>query len=242
MLQVNTASNYPDSISKDTPLCSTMERIEQRPSSSSSMKRERSAVSHDAPLKDEESQVQAVRRKVTLILEHRLSSRFSDEGKDKDKDQIKKIAKCLEQFLFQSSSSFAKYSDLSTLENRMGLVLTVKLQRRLLPVSTKRNRTQILIRTLGREKFTSGQDLVREIKLEKNKKVATMKCSGRGVCCSIPFRESLPRVVRDLFFETALLDAFERSSLERIPTFDWDVLMTDAEENLRAYKVWAHGK
>ena len=223
MLRVNTASNYPAFISKDT-LC-TMEHIEQRPSSS--MTRERSArASHDA-LKDEESQeVQAVRIKVTLVLEHRLFSRFS--GKGKDKEQIKKIAKCLEQFLFQSSSSFAVYSDLSTLENRIRLELTVKLQRRL-TMSTKRNRTQILVKTLGRGKYIRVQDLVREIKLEKNKKVATMKCSG-GVC-SIPFRGSLPQVVRDLFFETALLDAFERSSLEKIATFDWDVLMTNAEDN-----------
>ena len=107
-------------------------------------------------------------------------------------------------------------------------------------MSTKQNRTRILIRTLGVEKYARVQDLVGEIKLEKNKKVTTMKCSG-GVC-SIPFRGSLPRVVPDLFFETALLDAFERSSLEKIAKFDWDVLMTNAEDNLRAYKVWAHGK
>jgi hypothetical protein len=212
-----------------------MEKIEQMPTSS--MKRERSArYSHDA-LRDEESQVQGVRSQVTLVLEHRLYSRFS--GKVKNTDQIKKIAKCLEQFLFQSSSSFSNYSDLSTLESRMCLELTVKLQRRL-TMSTKRSRTQILIRTLGKEKYIRLRDLVCEIKLEKNKKVATMKCSG-GVC-SIPFRGSLPRPVRDLFFETALLDAFERSSLERIATFDWNVLMTNAEDNLRAYKVWAHGK
>jgi hypothetical protein len=170
-----------------------MEQIEQRPSSS--MMRERSAASHDA-LKDEESQVQAVRSKVTLVLEHRLASRFS--GKGKDQHQIlKKLAKFLEQLLFQSSSSFAEYSDLSTLENRMRLELTVKLQRRL-TMSTKQNRTRILIRILGKKKFIRVQDLVVKIKLEKNKKVATMKCSG-GVC-SIPFRGSLPQVVRDLFF------------------------------------------
>ena len=213
-----------------------MEQIEQRPSSS--VTREQSARgSHDA-LKDEKSQVQAVRSKVTLVLEHRLFSRCS--GKGKDTDQIKKIAKCLERFLFQSSSSFAAYSDLSTLENRIRLELTVKLQRRL-TMSTKRNRAQILMKCLGREKYVRVQDLVGEIKSEKNKKVATMKCSG-GVC-SIPFRGSLPRVVRDLFFETALLDAFERSSLEKVATFDWDVLMINAEDNLRAYKAWAqHGK
>jgi hypothetical protein len=200
------------------------------------MKRERSAPSHDALKDEEENQVQAVRSKFTLVLEHRLASRFSGKGKDKDQ-VLKKLAKFLEQLLFQSSSSFAEYSDLSTLENRMRLELTVKLQRRL-TMSTKQKRTQILIQILGKKKFIRVKKLVATIKLEKNKKVATMKCSGE--VCSIPFRGSLPQVVRDLFFETALLDAFERSSLEKIAKLDWDVLMTNAEDNLRAYQVWTH--
>lgn len=76
-----------------------------------------------------------------------------------------------------------------------------------------------------------------------------MKCStgsrcptsGAGGACSISFEKDtvLPQPVRNLFFGTALLDAFEKSPVERIQQMDWNALVAQAEENLGAYSEWA---
>lgn len=79
-----------------------------------------------------------------------------------------------------------------------------------------------------------------------------MKCSTGSYCptlcarrgCSISFEKDtvLPQPVRNLFFGTALLDAFEKSPVERIQQMDWNALVAQAEENLGAYSQWAAGK
>jgi hypothetical protein len=180
---------------------------------------------------DKEKTELVVRTRITRILEDRLSN------SNKPSDQTTMAAKCLEQLLFQSASSFEIYQDLSTLDSRIRTVVAVKVQRRM-QASSKKNRSQVLRKTLGRARYAKALELVREIQLSKNQKVATMKCTG-GVCTR-PFRQSFPPVVRNLFFETALMDAFERSPVEKIPPMDWDGLITNAEENLRAYHQWSN--
>jgi hypothetical protein len=179
------------------------------------------------------NRVQAIRTKVTLILDDRLRSL----NKAPHDEIISQLAKRLEQLLFQSATSFESYCELPTLEPRLRIVLTVQLQRRL-SKSSKLNRGRILRKILGKAKFNRVQDLVRDIRLQKNKKVATMKCSGGT--CSLPFRQRLPQPVRDLFFNTSLLDAFERSPLENSPILEWDALIAAAEDNLQAYHEWAN--
>jgi hypothetical protein len=68
------------------------------------------------------------------------------------------------------------------------------------------------------------------------KKVATLKCNGQ--VCGRTFGSNLPPVVRRLYFETTLVQAFEKYSLERLGTLDWDILIEQAEQNLLDFKVW----
>lgn len=172
-----------------------------------------------------EAKVQAIRSKIVKHLEARM-------GKN---EQAAAAAKCLEQLLFQSSSSLDMYQDMSTLESRIQLVLAVKLQRRM-QKSSKKNRSQVLRKTLGKEQYLKTLQLVQEIKLCKNRKVATMKCTGGS--CSRPFRNSFPAPIKNLFFDTPLINAFERSPVDRIPSLNWAGLSSNAEENLRAYNEY----
>lgn len=184
-----------------------------------------------------EGKIQVIRGRIVGILEGRL--RDQSEGKQRS-ENIPNMAKGLEQLLFQSAFSDTSHCDLSTLDERIRLLLTVTIQRRLKNKSSnKRNRSQVLRKTLGKEKYFYIQNLVGDIRLQKNKKVATMKCCSEDGVCSIPFRKTLPRPVRDLFFDTALMDAFERSPLENVNKVNWDGLVKDAEENLQAYRNWA---
>ena len=104
------------------------------------------------------SHVQVIRKNVMSLLEARLADRFL-KGKCKAA-KIAQIAGCLEQYMFQTAPSLEEYADLSTLESRMNLVLTVKLQR-CLTINSKKNRTQFLRQCLGKERYYRVQDLVR---------------------------------------------------------------------------------
>jgi hypothetical protein len=193
----------------------------------------------DAPDKDLQGggKLHLIRGQIVEI----LADRLRDQSEEKHRNEnIPKIAKGVEQLLFQSAFSDASHCDLSTLDERIRLLLTLAIQRRLKnKTSNMRNRSQVLRKTLGKEKYFYIQNLVGEIRLQKNKKVATLKCCSDNGVCSIPFRKTLPQPVRDLFFDTALLDAFERSPLENVNKVNWDGLVANAEENLLAYHKWA---
>jgi hypothetical protein len=102
--------------------------------------------------------------------------------------------------------------------------------------SAQRHRTQILVRLLGKEKYQRIQHLVREVRQAKMKKVAKLKCNG--VVCGATFGENLPEVVRRLYFETTLLQCFEKYSVNRLRGLDWEMLMEQAQENLRDFYMW----
>jgi hypothetical protein len=189
-----------------------------------SLQRSRSDASFD---KNNDEKFQLARTKLTQVLQGRLSQNNSNS------QDAAKASKYLEELLFQSAASLEIYQDMSTLESRIRTIVAVKLQRRM-HSSSKKDRSKVLCKTLGPKRYQQAQRLVKEIQLAKHKKVATMKCMGGA--CSRPFRESFPTVVRHLFFETALMDAFERSPVEKIPSLGWNGLLADAEGNLRAYQ------
>ena len=205
--------NFPKTI--HNMLSSRETFYDERVSTSVGLKRQRICVAN-------EERVNVVR-----LLEDRL------EDHTKSLKDTQKAARCLEELLFRSAPSIATYQDLSTLENRVSAILTVQVQRRL-HKSCKKNRSCHLRKTMGKELYTQAQQLVQEIQLCKNQKVASMKCHGGT--CSRPFRDSFPPAVRHLFFETELINAFQKSPLERIPFYDWKQLIQDAQENLQAYR------
>lgn len=208
---------------------------------------------HQPCTKNPPAQDDQVRGEVLLTLEQRLRQK---PGSPTIPDQcITRAAKYLEQYLFRTAYSFEDYGDLSTLDQRIQIFLTVQVKRRLVK-NCKRNRTETLRLVMGDDRYFIVRDLVRQIKLEKNTKVASMKCSTGSYCppnttgggarrsCSISFEKDtvLPQPVRNLSFGTALLDAFEKSPVERIQQMDWNALVAQAEENLGAYSQWAAGK
>mmetsp|Transcript_113753 Transcript_113753/g.170133 ORF Transcript_113753/g.170133 Transcript_113753/m.170133 type:complete len:213 (+) Transcript_113753:87-725(+) len=197
----------------------------------------RSAVLSFDSTPEKEKAVQDMRTKMSKLLEARLKS---GKAEDLPPHKSKQMVERLEHLLFQASPSLFAYQDKETLNDRMRSVVTAMMvQRRLQQrFSTRKSRSTILLKTLGRENFRKARTLVQEIRLCKNQKVATMKCTPGGVCTR-PFRESFPPAIRSLFFETSLMDAFERAPIAKIPTLKWTELIGSAEENLRAYREWS---
>ena len=181
-----------------------------------------------------ESSTQAMRRKVTVILQKRL---LMTGGTLAKKDDIQKAAESLERKLFQSSTSFEAYSNLSTLDERIRILITIQLQRRM-NKSNRRDRIQTLTTIMGAEMYSRIEELVKEIKLIKNQKVATMKCSGDSCSASFVKDGNFPEPVRNIFFNTGLLDAFERSPLDKAAQVNWDTLLATASQNMKAYLEW----
>jgi hypothetical protein len=186
-----------------------------------------SHVSTRGPLSQDENRNQ-IRRKIRNKLLELLQTKFPQAHQD----TRHLAAKILEEMLYRSASSFDEYQDLSTLESRIRIVVMVKLQRRMQTKNSKAFRTKVLQRCL-QSNYLKASELVRAIQLAKNEKVATMKCTGGA--CSRPFQENFPFVVRNLFFDTALIDAFEKTPVQRISSLDWDDLIDTAEKNFKAY-------
>ena len=217
---------------------------------------------------DDHHEEQQSRKKVVQRLEARLrnatSANKNNEEAANDDANLAKMALRLEQLLFESSTSLASHCDVSTLDDRLRLLLTVQtIQRRMLfkkggsnqkstskltssLQTTTLTRAQKLRTILGKERYYHVQELVREIKNAKNNKVATMKCCSTTGVCSRPFRDTFPKVVSDLFFRTPLIDAFERMPLDSATTSShhgktsyWDELIETAEKNLHEYNKWS---
>jgi hypothetical protein len=105
-------------------------------------------------------------------------------------------------------------------------------------------RDQFLMRLLGKPKYLEISKLLQEIRLAKLKKVATF-CGSQSctatpmlLLCGKTFDTQLPKVVRQLYFETPLVDCFERYSLERLQQLPWKDLVHQAQSNLLAYQLW----
>ncbi len=83
--------------------------------------------------------------------------------------------------------------------------------------------------------------LLHEIRSAKMKKVATFCGSNRCTASRLygkTFDTHLPKVVRQLYFETQLVDCFERYPLEKLPCLPWKDLIDQAQTNLLAYQLW----
>lgn len=111
-----------------------------------------------------------------------------------------------------------------------------------IPFPRARTRSQILWKILGKSKYKEIEQLLQEIRLAKMKKVASFcgsnQCTTSLRLCGKTFDTQLPQVVRQLYFETPLIDCFERYPLEKLPHLPWQVLLDQAQSNLLAYKLW----
>ena len=200
--------------------------------------------------------LKSVRDKVIRIIESKLSK--TNGQRDAPTECITSIAKALEEKLYSTSKSNQTYCDMSTLDERIRVLVTAQLQRRLLK-KCRENRTQQLKEIVGLPRYKIVYDLVQDIKIQKNEKVASMECLGGGSStlynnmndptppmtaktCSRPFKETLPLPVRKLFFETKLVEVFEKSPISSAKLVNWDELIHEAKTNLEKYLEWNGGR
>ena len=104
----------------------------------------------------------------------------------------------------------------------------------------------MLKKVLGEERCLEAAELVQEVKLLRLKRLAR-NCpgyKGKPGCISdgknppLEKQESVPAPMRSLFFNTALVQAFETTPTERIPQLDWDTMMEEARLNVQTYEEW----
>lgn len=106
-----------------------------------------------------------------------------------------------------------------------------------------------LVRILGQDKMVRTFKVVAEIKLiQLGRQVQEGKpyepfqqCTLSGGCSfAVPCEgeKKAPKVVRDLFFNTAIVAALERTSPELMETLPWDQLLAQGEARLAAYHAW----
>jgi len=170
--------------------------------------------------------------------------RLSQKIKQEDYP-LSQLAQAFEERLYKTTPSFREHTDSKTLSSRIRLV-TVALLRRRAKKNHKLTRGHVLKQVLGEERCLEAAELVQEVKLLRLQRLARDCPKCKDEACSIsngknpPFepQESIPVPIRSLFFNTALVQAFETTPTERIPQLDWDTMMEEARLNVQTYEEW----
>ena len=65
-------------------------------------------------------------------------------------------------------------------------------------------------------------------------------CTRGGCSMMVPCQgdESVPPAVRNLFFKTAIVPAYEKSTAGQLAKLPWDRLLEQGESRLAAYHAW----
>jgi hypothetical protein len=114
--------------------------------------------------------------------------------------------------------------------------------------TVEQQKRDVLVRLLGRARMTQVFKIVTEIKLIQLGREVTegkpfkpiKKCTSSGCSFSVPVPgdQKVPQVVRDLFFNTAIVAALEKTNPERLADLPWDELISQGQYRLRAYHDW----
>ena len=157
-----------------------------------------------------------------------------------DETQISKTARALEHLLFRQAKDLRAYKDASTLDGRLRGLMTILVRRKMMGRNSSRrktyDRTRLLIQILGPQRYKHCKDLVQKVNCARTNKVAKLKCNN--VVCGRTFDQQLPPVVRMLYFETFLIDAFEKYPMNKLSNLDWNMLIDQAELTLRDFELW----
>jgi hypothetical protein len=156
-----------------------------------------------------------------------------------------RLADDIEKQLFRSAQSFRHYADASTFKSRL-LLASMTLIRRRIKKSQKQSRQEVLQQVLGNERFLVVQQIVqiiKDLKIQALMKgsLNTAIQSAKQKESSIPMMKAqgnIPQPARSLFFNTAIVTSFETASVSLIPSLDWDSMIRDAQENIKAFKEW----
>jgi hypothetical protein len=153
-------------------------------------------------------------------------------------EQIHQTARALEQLLFKQAKDLRSYQDKNTLEDRLRGLMTVLVRKKMMnrAKTGRKERARILIQILGPHRYKHCTELVRKIKTTMSTKVPQLKCNPQY--CTRRLDTKLPSVVRVLYFETLLVNAFEKYSIHRLASIDWDALIEQAAVNLQEFQMW----
>ncbi|KAL3935759.1 MAG: hypothetical protein SGBAC_008789 [Bacillariaceae sp.] len=221
---------------------------------------------------DSPKMAMAQHERIRMDMQHRLLGMVQSKFPETPYSNHSAVAKVLDVLLYRAAPSFENYSDLTTLEKRIQVIVTKKLQQKqhkqhkqhtLSTASTasttstkssqkknqnqqsqhaiKKNARKQVLQDILKEEYETAQELVRDIKLAKNRKVATFKCFG-GVCVrqSPSFQDEFPKEIKALFFGTALVTAFDKTPVHKLSSRNWKHLIQVAQTNLDAYKASPH--
>lgn len=203
----------------------------------------------------------AQHERIRMDMQHRLLGMVQSKFPETPDNNHSAVAKVLDVLLYRAAPSFEDYSDLTTLEKRIQVVVTKKLQQKQHTLSSrtpasspkknhqqsqqamKKNARKQVLQDILKEDYETAQELVRDIKLAKNRKVATFKCFG-GVCVRVrqspSFQDEFPNEIKALFFGTVLVTAFDKTPVDKLSSLNWKNLMQVAQTNLDAYKASPH--
>jgi hypothetical protein len=163
----------------------------------------------------------------------------------KTREEVHAMAQAVEHLLFQNSTSFQRYGDVSTLDARLRSILTAKVHRRLVQHSIQGDhRSQVLHKILGSERYNQTRLLIRDIRDEKNKLGSTQLTCSPGTCCTgtarlLSFHVQMPKPVKEIVFgATPLLDAFEKSPVDTLHRLEWNTLISNGRTSLEVYRKW----
>eukprot|EP00980_Cylindrotheca_fusiformis_P030759 scaffold25392_cov117-Cylindrotheca_fusiformis.AAC.2 len=194
-----------------------------------------------APVNKEEEK--KAREEMTSLLQQKIILKCRENGKDCEQD-VQKAACAMEQHLFKQAKDLSSYQDKSTLDDRLRGLMAILVRKRMIhrAKSAKQDRKQLLVQHLGFVKYRRCTELIRAIRIATATKASRMRCNSQQHCSiSRGLGSKLPPVVRALYFETKLVDAFESCSSSEVASVNWDALMERAEANLREFQMWENG-
>jgi hypothetical protein len=171
------------------------------------------------------------------------------------------MALLLERMLYEKAPNLETYCDLASLEDRIDVVTEEKDRHAIFKAATKptkpkggRSRDDVLKEVLKGPRYEMARKLIREIKIHKVRRGASMNCAGArheynrptttimmaGEDEAFTARQSLllPQPLYTLFFDTPLVIIFETFGARRLKEQNWNALLEQAIHNLRAYKSY----
>lgn len=112
----------------------------------------------------------------------------------------------------------------------------------------EQRKRKVLFRLLGQAGMARVFKVIAEIKLihlgrevtQGNPYAPIKMCTAQGCSFLVPCQgdQKVPQVVRDLFFNTAIVAAYQKTPAERLPSLPWDQLLVQGEARLAAYHKW----
>lgn len=168
------------------------------------------------------------------------SSILSESRLGNDAACRKSLAQILEKNLYNNAHHFEEYADVSTLNERIRLAALAFVSRRHLKKDQKSNRHQILLKALGEKKYQEVCGLVKSIQDLRVQGAQSLLCTTRcETKLVIPGQRTMPSAVRNLFFDTKIVKATEKTPLDQIELEKWDALIEQARANIEAFQEWS---